>query len=165
VSGQRHAPAALYPVKETPVSWISGWKGVRAGLDTETRGKIRCLCRGSNSGHPVCSQTLYWLSYQSFKVKLSCYCHVGAKGERVHAPERQAVVVIITHMISCTKLRWVIIRLSTGVTYALLTLKCWNPAQCIRASKKCTHRSTRATWLQVLITGCADVWNIQLFTL
>jgi hypothetical protein len=27
------------------------------GLDTEAREKILCLCRGSNPGHPFCSQT------------------------------------------------------------------------------------------------------------
>jgi hypothetical protein len=29
---------------------------LRAGLDSAARGKIFCLCRGSNSGRPVCSQ-------------------------------------------------------------------------------------------------------------
>jgi hypothetical protein len=45
--------------------WIGGWVGLRAGLDTEAGGKIHCLCRESNPVHPVCSQTLYWLSYPS----------------------------------------------------------------------------------------------------
>jgi len=30
-----------------------GWVGPRAGLDTEVRGKILCLCRGSNPNRPV----------------------------------------------------------------------------------------------------------------
>jgi hypothetical protein len=30
-----------------------GWEGLRAGLDTETRGKILCLCRRSNLNRPV----------------------------------------------------------------------------------------------------------------
>jgi hypothetical protein len=30
-----------------------GWVGPRAGLDTEARGKILCLCRGSNLDRPV----------------------------------------------------------------------------------------------------------------
>jgi hypothetical protein len=34
-----------------------GWVGPRAGVDTEAR--------GSNPGRPVCSQTLYWMSYIS----------------------------------------------------------------------------------------------------
>jgi hypothetical protein len=33
-----------------------GWVGPRAGLDAEVRGKILCLCRGSNPGRPVISQ-------------------------------------------------------------------------------------------------------------
>jgi hypothetical protein len=32
--------------------------GPRAGLDAEARGKILCLCRGSNPGRPVRSQSL-----------------------------------------------------------------------------------------------------------
>jgi hypothetical protein len=43
--------------------WTGGWVGPRAGLDAEARRKILCLCRGSNPGRPVGSQTLYWLSY------------------------------------------------------------------------------------------------------
>jgi hypothetical protein len=39
--------------------WIGGWVDLRAGVDPETRGKILCLCRGLNSGQPVCSHTLY----------------------------------------------------------------------------------------------------------
>jgi hypothetical protein len=54
-----HAPAALYPRERTPGTyWIEGWVGLRAGLDTETRRKILCFCRGSNPRRPVCSQTL-----------------------------------------------------------------------------------------------------------
>jgi hypothetical protein len=30
-----------------------GWVGPRAGLDTEVRGKVLCLCRGSNLDRPV----------------------------------------------------------------------------------------------------------------
>jgi hypothetical protein len=40
-SGQRHAPAMLYPEGRTHgTHWTGGWVGPRAGLDTETRGKI-----------------------------------------------------------------------------------------------------------------------------
>jgi hypothetical protein len=39
VSGQRHAPAALYPRERTPrTHWVGGWVGLRDGLDTEARG-------------------------------------------------------------------------------------------------------------------------------
>jgi hypothetical protein len=30
-----------------------GWVDLRVGLDTEVRGKISCLCRGSNLDHPI----------------------------------------------------------------------------------------------------------------
>jgi hypothetical protein len=33
--------------------WKGCWVGPRAGLDTETRGKISCLCQGSNFDRPV----------------------------------------------------------------------------------------------------------------
>jgi hypothetical protein len=36
------------------------WSGQRKKAG---RRKIFCLCRGSNTGRPVCSQKLYWLSY------------------------------------------------------------------------------------------------------
>jgi hypothetical protein len=40
VSGQRHAPAALYPGQRiSSTHWIGGWVGLRAGLDTEVREK------------------------------------------------------------------------------------------------------------------------------
>jgi hypothetical protein len=51
VSGQRHAPATLYPGER--YYCIGGWVGPRAGLDTEARGKIIYLCRGSNPDRPV----------------------------------------------------------------------------------------------------------------
>jgi hypothetical protein len=60
VSGQRHAPAVLYAGERTPgTHCIGGGVGLRAGLDTEARGIILCLCQGPDPGSPVCSQTLY----------------------------------------------------------------------------------------------------------
>jgi hypothetical protein len=54
VSGQRHAPAALYPREKTPgTHWIGGWVGPRAGLNTGARRKILCPCRGSNLDRPI----------------------------------------------------------------------------------------------------------------
>jgi hypothetical protein len=40
VNGQRYAPAAPYSRERTPnTHWIGGWAGLRAILDTGTRGK------------------------------------------------------------------------------------------------------------------------------
>jgi hypothetical protein len=42
------------PRERTPgTHWTGGWVGLRAGLDTEARGKIFCHCRGSNPDRPV----------------------------------------------------------------------------------------------------------------
>jgi hypothetical protein len=65
VSGQHHAPAALYPRGKDPGTHCTGgWVSPRAGLDAGARRKILCPCRRSNSGHSVRSQTLYQLSYR-----------------------------------------------------------------------------------------------------
>jgi hypothetical protein len=50
---------ALSREKDPGTLWAGGWVGLRAGLDTEARRKIICLCRGSNPGRLLCSQTLY----------------------------------------------------------------------------------------------------------
>jgi hypothetical protein len=58
VSGERHAPAALYPQAHC----AGGWVGLRAGLDTEARGKILLPLSGiepQSPGRPLRSQTLY----------------------------------------------------------------------------------------------------------
>jgi hypothetical protein len=54
VSGQRQTPAALCPAERTPGTHCTGgWVGPRAGLDTEVRGKVPCICRGLNLDRPV----------------------------------------------------------------------------------------------------------------
>jgi hypothetical protein len=54
VSGQRHDPAVFTPGERTHGNhFAGGWVGPRAGPDTDVRGKILCLCRGSNLGRPV----------------------------------------------------------------------------------------------------------------
>jgi hypothetical protein len=45
--------------------WVGDWVSFRVGLDTEARGKILCLFRGSNPARPVSNHTVYWLSYLS----------------------------------------------------------------------------------------------------
>jgi hypothetical protein len=66
VSGQRHAPAALYPRAKTPGTHCTGgWVGPREGLYTEVIGKILSPLPGIESrspGYPTRSHTLYWLS-------------------------------------------------------------------------------------------------------
>jgi hypothetical protein len=45
---------AFTPGERTPGTHCTGgWVGPRAGLVTEVRGKILCLCRGSNTDRPV----------------------------------------------------------------------------------------------------------------
>jgi hypothetical protein len=54
VRGESNAPAAFYPRGKDPgTHWTGGWVGPMAGLETEARGKILCLCRGSNLYRPV----------------------------------------------------------------------------------------------------------------
>jgi hypothetical protein len=53
------------PGEMTPgTHWIGGWVSPRAGLNAQFTRKILCLCRWSNPGRSVRSQTLYWLSYR-----------------------------------------------------------------------------------------------------
>jgi hypothetical protein len=49
-------PQLLFTPRERTHSthWIGGWVGLRAGLGTETRGIILCLCQGSK---PCCLQS------------------------------------------------------------------------------------------------------------
>jgi hypothetical protein len=80
VSGQRHAPTALYPRVITPSTHCTGgWVGPRAGVDTEARGKILCFCRGSNHGRPVCSQTPHWLRI-GIQNKIKCLLATSVAG-------------------------------------------------------------------------------------
>jgi hypothetical protein len=65
VSGQRYAPAALYPGVKTPSTHCTrGWVGRKAGLDTDARGQILCFCRESNLDrlvvHPVARHYTDW---------------------------------------------------------------------------------------------------------
>jgi hypothetical protein len=60
------------PGERTPGTHCTGgWVSLRAGLDTEARGKIICLCRTSKPGRPVCSDTLYRQSWCSGGVWIS----------------------------------------------------------------------------------------------
>jgi hypothetical protein len=70
VSGQRHAPAALYPGNgfTVPIGQEAG--SASAGLDTEARGKILCLYRESNPGRPVCSMDLPFHSSDTAETRM-----------------------------------------------------------------------------------------------
>jgi hypothetical protein len=74
VSGQPHAPAALYPRGKNPgTQWIRGWVGPRAGLDAEARREIR-PCLGSNLDRPfvqpVVRQYTAWATGKGNKLPL-----------------------------------------------------------------------------------------------
>jgi hypothetical protein len=56
---------ALPPV---PIVQEAGWAPEPVWI--ESRGKILCPCRGSNSDHPARSQTLYCLSYPGSVLQL-----------------------------------------------------------------------------------------------
>jgi hypothetical protein len=70
--------------------------GPRASLDAEARGKILCLCRGSNPGHPARSQTLYCLSYPGLepvidgRIILDESLRIGCDVELIHLSQRRA---------------------------------------------------------------------------
>jgi hypothetical protein len=67
MSGQRQAPASLYPLgKDAGSHWTGDWMGPRACLETEARGKILTPLPGIEHGSPcspVRGQTLFCLSY------------------------------------------------------------------------------------------------------
>jgi hypothetical protein len=68
------ALAALYPGERTPgTHWKGVWVGPRAGLETETRRKIICLCRRSNPCRPVRSQSLYDWATPALHFISCCY--------------------------------------------------------------------------------------------
>jgi hypothetical protein len=64
VSGQLHAPSALYPRGKGPhgTCWIEPEWASELLWTQEDRGKICCYCWGSNPSRPVFSETLLSLS-------------------------------------------------------------------------------------------------------
>jgi hypothetical protein len=71
MSGQRHALIARSPWGKDPgTHCIGGWVGLRAGLNTEARGKNLCLCRRSNavarhSTHTISQRLVYSLEQKT----------------------------------------------------------------------------------------------------
>jgi hypothetical protein len=93
---QHHALAALYPRERTPgIRWIQAWVGLRAGLDTEDRGKILCLCRGWSPGRPVCSPTLYSLNIKYKADVLACMR--GTLTELAYPPRTKSSGNLLDH--------------------------------------------------------------------
>jgi hypothetical protein len=65
-SDQRHDPASFYPRESTPgTHWLGGCVALRAGLNTEARGKILCLYRDRAPVVQSVVKTLYRLSSRS----------------------------------------------------------------------------------------------------
>ena len=60
VSGQQHAPAALYPRERPGTHFTGGWVGPGAGLD----GRKISSPPGFDTGPSARSQSLYRLSYR-----------------------------------------------------------------------------------------------------
>jgi hypothetical protein len=85
------------PGVRTPgTHWTEGWVGPRDGLDTEVRGKISCLCRGSKLHRPVRSQTLYWLSYLGSCVFFKTYTKlIHRSAEQGHSKQSACWVLIM----------------------------------------------------------------------
>jgi hypothetical protein len=54
--------------KDPPLPIYNGYEAGWAW--TEAKGKIFCLCQGSNHSRPVCSKTQYGLSYPSYNTTL-----------------------------------------------------------------------------------------------
>jgi hypothetical protein len=83
VSGQSHAWADLYAGERTTVThWTGGWVDLRAGLDTEFRGKILLplpVIDPRSPGRPARRQTLYWLSYTAHVFNAHCTLFSGVR--------------------------------------------------------------------------------------
>jgi hypothetical protein len=84
MSGQRHAPAALYSRERTPVpiGQEAGWASELVWTQ-RLEEKSFGLCRGSSPVRPVCNQTLLTeLPHYYFWVVAQCICrlHFGRFG-------------------------------------------------------------------------------------
>jgi hypothetical protein len=80
------------PGERTPgIHWTGGRVGPRAGLDTEDRD------RGSNPSRPVCSQTLYWLSYHCSEnqYKVPSQCDKAKACQRISNSSRGTMLITV----------------------------------------------------------------------
>ena len=77
VSGQQHAPAALYPRERPGTHFKGGWEGTWAGLDG--CGKSRPY-RDSIPDRPAHSQSLYRISYPAhIYIYIYIYKHIHTR--------------------------------------------------------------------------------------
>jgi hypothetical protein len=99
VSGKHHTPAAFYPQGKD--SWYPLYRRLgephTAALDAEAGRKILCLCRGSNPGHPVRSQSLYCLSYTGSSIFLK------TKIKSKHTFSTTAVHALLCHTVASNR--------------------------------------------------------------
>jgi hypothetical protein len=61
-------PHSIHRERTPGTNWIGDWVGLRAEISP-------LPLPGINTGRPICSQTLYWLSYPSFSK--FCCCRVS----------------------------------------------------------------------------------------
>jgi hypothetical protein len=74
---------ALAPGKEPPGNhWTRSWVGPRAGLDTEARGKILCLCRALNLDRPVVQPVARHYTDWATRLTLSTKHHLNKQRPR-----------------------------------------------------------------------------------
>jgi hypothetical protein len=89
VSGQRYAPAALYPRRKNPrYPWIGGWGWV-GPLDAGTRRKILCPCRGSNLNRPIVQPVVrHYTAWATADIVKQCnLCNHSLSGISAHCRE------------------------------------------------------------------------------
>jgi hypothetical protein len=119
-----------------------GWVGPRAGLDTETTGKILSPLPGiepRSRGRPVHSKTLYWLSY-SAHVSMKCFHNI-----LLVMPLFSRCFQVLSHFL--------VTKLDSLVTKENMTLKRQNRIHCLS--------------LHIVLVSCSQTWNLywQTFSL
>jgi hypothetical protein len=70
-SRQRFSPGERIPGTHC----TGGWVGLRAGLDTEARGKILCSCRGSKPDRPVVQSVVRYCTAWATPAPMANNCH------------------------------------------------------------------------------------------
>jgi hypothetical protein len=85
LSGQRHAPTALYHRARTPATkWTGGWVGLRAGLDTVARRKSFASARDRNTFVKSVVTILYYTILTEQCQLLDTVLRTAVNGERIN---------------------------------------------------------------------------------